>query len=96
MQRLGDEPRRIAAEVALRGLGLLLLCLCALAVGLLYRWVHQPPTHQPSARELLAGLAAVPCWCLGTSLTVQGPGLFSLVPDPRRNPITISIRGHSR
>jgi hypothetical protein len=96
MRRLESGERWWAAEVALRAFGLVLLALCTAGTIWLYGSVHLPPAHEANAKELLAGFIAVGGWCLGWSFLVVGPGLFKLVPDPRRRDYTISMRGISR
>ncbi len=95
IHRLGGK-RWWAAEVAIRTLGVALLALCAATTFWLYNSVHQLPRHEASPGELAAGLVAVECWCLGSTLLVQGQGLFRLVPDPRKRRSAISMQETSR
>lgn len=83
IRRLETGERWPIADFCLRLAGVALLGLCALAVAWLFRSVHQPPQHEPSPGELIAGLAAVHGWCLGTSLLAAGQRLFELVTLPR-------------
>ena len=82
--RLGTGERWWAAEFAVRAAGLALLAACALATLWLYRSVHQPPTHQANALELVAATVVVVGGCGGCMLTFVGPTLFEQVPIPNR------------
>ncbi|OJW60080.1 MAG: hypothetical protein BGO57_05475 [Sphingomonadales bacterium 63-6] len=83
LHRLETGQRWPAADLCLRLAGAALLSLCALAVAGLFRSVHQIPRHEPSPVELIAGLAVVQSWCLGTALFAAGQGLFEPVILPR-------------
>jgi len=85
MRRLEGGERWWAAEIILRAFGLAMLGLCVAASVWLYGAVHQPPPpHEARPLEFLAALASVIGWSLGWSFLVVGPGLFKLVPVPRR------------
>lgn len=97
VHRLGSGERWWAAEAVLRGFGLLLFGLCALAAIWLYRSANQPPPHDTEPAEFLAAFVTVQGWCLGTCFLAAGPGLFRLVPDPRRHGGSINPpQGNSR
>ncbi|HZF45475.1 MAG TPA: hypothetical protein VEZ26_04000 [Sphingomonadaceae bacterium] len=83
LRHLESGQRWPAADWCLRLAGVALLGLCALAIVGLFRFVHQPPQHEPSPAELIAGLVAVQSWCVGTALIATGQGLFELVTLPR-------------
>jgi hypothetical protein len=73
------------AQVAVRGLGALMLALCIGAGTWLCRSVARPPAHSIAALEALAAAVVVAGWWFGTAFLVEGPGLFRLVPVPGRH-----------
>lgn len=84
-RRLEQGERWWAAEVALRAAGLGLLA----AGGLLALWLigsiaAPPPHHAARMLDYGAALALFLCGSGGSALLTLGPGLFRLVPLPRR------------
>lgn len=73
-----------AADIAIRGVGALLLGVCAVSVCWLYRSVHRPPTHTTSVLEFAAAALVVLCWASGWAAIAEGQGLFRLVEVPGR------------
>lgn len=84
VQRLQSAERWLAADLAIRGLGCVLLGLCALAAWWLYRMVQRPPAHPATLGELATGAGAVISWACGWALLGEGQGLFRLVAVPGR------------
>lgn len=76
--------RWLAVDLAIRGIGCVLLGLCALAAWGLYRAVHRPPAHPATIGELAAGAGAVISWACGWALLGEGKGLFRQVAVPGR------------
>jgi hypothetical protein len=83
LRRMGRGERVWAAELVLRGAGVLLLCLSALAATRL----HHPMTIAPHAvriAEVRLAAMAVLCGCTGGALAGEGAGLFRLCAVPGR------------
>lgn len=74
-----------SADLAIRGLGCVLLILCALAGSGLYRVVHRLPAHPATPGELATAAAAVVSWACGWALLGEGKGLFRQVTVPGRH-----------
>ncbi|MBY8828949.1 hypothetical protein [Hephaestia mangrovi] len=85
VQRLQSAERWLAADLAIRGLGCVLLGLCALAAWWLYRMVQRPPAHPVTLGEFATGAGAVISWACGWALLGEGQGLFRLVVVPGRH-----------
>lgn len=83
LRRLKRGERCWPAEIGLRGLGIALLGLCATLGAWLYRSLHATLTPA-GALHYLGAMLAVACWSLGWALLAEGPGLFRLMPRPRR------------
>ena len=84
LQRLRSGERWWAADIAIRGVGVLLLGACAASADWLYRTDHRPPTHASGALEVAEALLIVLCWALGWAAVGEGQGLFRLVELPGR------------
>jgi len=85
LHRLQSAERWFVGDLAIRGIGCLLLGLCAAAAWWLYRLVHQPPAHPASLAELAAGALTVVSWATGWAALGEGQGLFKRVTVPGRH-----------
>src|SRR5579875_903656 len=83
MQRLRSGEPWWQAELAVRGLGVVLLVACAADVRWLSR-LAQGAVHQASGVEFVAALLAALCWFAGWAALGAGPGLFRRVELPGR------------
>lgn len=79
---LGEGRRWWPAEIALRGLGVLLLAAFWRVAQLVHRLTTTPPPHPASLGELGLCAASVVLLCGGLTLGGVGPGLFRHVPLP--------------
>ena len=85
LDRLRRGERWWPAELLLRIAGLAFLYgACKLAV-LAHHLIMRPPLHEPSLGEFAISAATFLCLTCGLALTVEGPGLFRLVPIPARS-----------
>jgi len=84
MRRLETDERWRSTEIAVRGVGLALLSLCALAVLWLYHSMQEAPRHQPTAVELVDAAGGFVCWSLGGALATIAPALLRRVDGPAR------------
>lgn len=87
LERLRKGERWWTAEVALRGLGMLVLTACYRLGIVGHRLVTTPPPHQATLGEFAVCLVIVVCLTSGLALTVFGPKLFEHVPIPKGNPL---------
>ncbi len=85
LRRIERGERWWAAEAALRGVGLLLLVLCALAVWRLHLSMTRPVPHAARPLDYPLAASAVVCWWFGWAFAAEGPALFKLVPLPARS-----------
>ena len=80
MQRLKLGERLWAAELILRAVGVLVLGFSALIARALCRLVNQSPPHPGNPLEFVVAAAACVCLPVGLALSLEGAGLFRLVP----------------
>lgn len=80
---LRGRPLRVGA--AMRGTGLALLALCALASVWLCHAVQHVPPHAPTVREIAGAAGAVAGWSFGWVLLIEGPALLVPVTLPPRH-----------
>lgn len=79
LRRLRSDDRWWAADIATRGIGTLLLGVCAASACWLYRSIHRPPAHAANVLEFAAAALAVLCWTSGWATVAEGQKLFRLV-----------------
>lgn len=84
LDRLRSGRRWWAAELVLRFAGLGLLAGCWYFARVAYRSIVPPPAHPATLAEfaICAGLFGL--LSAGLALTIEGPGLFRLVPIPKQ------------
>ncbi|TGX52879.1 hypothetical protein E5A73_14735 [Sphingomonas gei] len=82
LRHLEQGERWWGAECACRGLGALLLGLCATAFWWLHRSLNQAATHGPGPLEIAFAALAVAALGLGLAFVFEGPALFRLIPVP--------------
>jgi hypothetical protein len=85
MQRLGSDQRRWRADIAIRGVGALLLGVAAASACWLYRLAHRFPVHAPGLLELGVAMLVVLGWGCGWAALGEGQGLFRPVELPGRH-----------
>ena len=84
LDRLHRGERWWAAEIALRGSGLLLFD-AAYRIALLIQRMLVAPRHPVTAGEFALCAAVVALLTSGLALTFEGPGLFRFVAIPRKS-----------
>lgn len=84
MRRLRNSERWWAAEIAFRVLALACLGMAVFCLTQLERSVDKPPAHQATLAEFAMSGAGVVLFSAGIACLIEGPGLFRLVPYPRR------------
>ena len=85
LDRLRKGERCWAAELALRGTGILLLSACHRLGLTAQRWITALPTHRTTPGEFAICLAIAASLTSGLALVMFGPKLFEHVPIPRTN-----------
>lgn len=84
MRRLQSGERWWAAEIAFRVVALVCFGLVVLCLLHLERSVDRLPAHEPTLAEFAVSGAGVVLFSAGIACLIEGPGLFRLIPDPRR------------
>ena len=84
IRRLQDGQRWWAAECAFRIFGLILIALILVCFRRLEHSFTAPPHHQPTLAEFALATVGVVLGSTGLAFLIEGPGLFRLVPYPRR------------
>jgi len=84
MRRLPSGERWWAAEVVVRVMALVCFGLAALCLVHLEHSFDRLPVHEPSLADFAVSGAGVVLFSAGSAFLIEGPGLFRLVPNPRR------------
>jgi len=84
VQRLDSGERSSRTDIAIRGVGALLLGIAAACGCWLYRLAHRLPPHAPGLLEFGVAILVVLGWGCGWAALGEGQGLFRLVELPGR------------
>jgi len=84
IRRLQDGQRWWAAECAFRMVALILIALAHACFHWLEHSFAAPPSHQPTLAEFALATVGVVLGSAGLGFLIEGPGLFRLIPYPRR------------
>jgi len=87
-ERLRLGQRCWSAEFVLRSLGLALLVACGKVLLLAHHMVSALPSHPATFAEFALCAVSFLALTCGLALTIEGPGLFRLVPIPTRSLIS--------
>jgi hypothetical protein len=95
VQRLGSDQRRWRADIAIRGVGALLLGIAAACACWLHRLAHRLPVHTPGLLDFCVAMLVVLGWGCGWAALGEGQGLFRLVELPGRHaPLDLVDKGN--
>jgi len=84
IRRLQDGQRWWGAEVAFRVFALILIAVVLICFHRLEHSFADQPRHEPTVAEFALGTVGVVLGSTGLAFLIEGPGLFRLVPYPRR------------